>query len=47
MRQLGRSPSDQEMASALNISVREWREVKMAHKNRSPLSLDATVLSPG
>jgi RNA polymerase sigma-B factor len=43
MRQLGRSPSDQEMASALKISVREWREVKMAHKNRSPLSLDATV----
>ena len=43
MRQLGRSPSDHEMAQALEISVREWREVKMAHKNRLPLSLDATV----
>lgn len=43
MRQLGHHPSDYEMADALGISVREWREVKMAHQNRSPLSLDATV----
>ena len=43
MRQLGRTPSDFEMAEALGIAVREWREVKMAHKNRLPLSLDATV----
>lgn len=43
MRQLGRSPRDHEMAQALDISVKEWREVKMAHKNRLPLSLDATV----
>lgn len=43
MRQLGRNPSDNEMAEVLSISVKEWREVKMAHKNRMPLSLDATV----
>jgi len=43
MRQLGRNPSDSEMAEVLSISVKEWREVKMAHKNRMPLSLDATV----
>jgi RNA polymerase sigma-B factor len=43
MRQLGRTPTDHEMAGALGIPVKEWREVKLAHKNRSPLSLDATV----
>jgi RNA polymerase sigma-B factor len=31
------------MANALGISLREWREVKLAHKNRLPLSLDALV----
>lgn len=31
------------MAEALQVSVKEWREVKMANKNRMPLSLDATV----
>lgn len=40
---LGRQPSDQEIADALHISLDEWREVKMASKNRLPLSLDATV----
>jgi RNA polymerase sigma-B factor len=43
LRDLNREPSDQEMANALGISLKEWREVKMAHKNRLPLSLDATV----
>ncbi|MEM1278790.1 MAG: RNA polymerase sigma factor SigF [Cyanobacteria bacterium P01_D01_bin.6] len=43
IRQLGRQPSDHEMAHALSVSVEEWREVKMANKNRMPLSLDATV----
>lgn len=43
IRQLGRSPSDGEVADVLSISIEEWREVKMAHKNRLPLSLDATV----
>ncbi|MEM6521526.1 MAG: RNA polymerase sigma factor SigF [Cyanobacteria bacterium P01_C01_bin.70] len=43
IRKLGRQPNDQEMAVALDVSVEEWREVKMANKNRMPLSLDATV----
>lgn len=43
LRQYGRQPSDYEMAEALDISVKEWRQVKMANKNRMPLSLDATV----
>ncbi|PSN20391.1 RNA polymerase subunit sigma [filamentous cyanobacterium CCP5] len=43
IRRLGRSPNDLEVAEALQVSIEEWREVKMAHKNRLPLSLDATV----
>ncbi|MGD1906172.1 MAG: RNA polymerase sigma factor SigF [Leptolyngbyaceae cyanobacterium] len=43
IRQYGRQPSDHEMAAALSVSVKEWREVKLANKNRMPLSLDATV----
>lgn len=43
IRHLGRQPSDHEMAAALSVSVEEWREVKLANKNRMPLSLDATV----
>ncbi|NEP63260.1 MAG: RNA polymerase sigma factor SigF [Symploca sp. SIO2G7] len=43
LRDYGRQPSDYEMADALSISVKEWRQVKMANKNRMPLSLDATV----
>ncbi len=43
LRRYGRQPSDYEMAEALCISVKEWRQVKMANKNRMPLSLDATV----
>lgn len=40
---LGRQPSDEEMANELGVSVNEWRECKIATKNRLPLSLDATV----
>ncbi len=43
IRRYGRQPSDIEMAEAVNVSVQEWRQVKMANKNRMPLSLDATV----
>lgn len=42
-KELGHQPNDIELAAALNISVQEWREVKLASKNRSLLSLDATV----
>ncbi len=43
MKELGRQPSDIEIAEELNVSVNEWREIKLASRNRSPLSLDATV----
>ncbi|NET36638.1 MAG: RNA polymerase sigma factor SigF [Cyanothece sp. SIO1E1] len=38
-----RQPTDDEIAQHLNVAVSEWREIKLAIKNRSPLSLDATV----
>jgi RNA polymerase sigma-B factor len=39
----GRQPTDEEIADRLNVSVNEWRESKLATKNRLPLSLDATI----
>jgi RNA polymerase sigma-B factor len=39
----GRQPSDDEIAELLGVTVQEWRESKLAAKNRLPLSLDATV----
>lgn len=42
-RTLGRMPQDREIAEKLGISLYEWREIKMAVRNRLPLSLDATV----
>ena len=41
--ELGRSPSDAEVAQALEISQAEWQDVKLASRNRSPLSLDAPI----
>lgn len=41
--QLNRQPTDWEIADALEISVREWQEIKLACRNRIPLSLDAPV----
>ena len=41
--QLQRQPSDREMAETLNISQREWQDVKLAACNRSLVSLDAPV----
>ncbi len=40
---LGRVPNDQDIATALNISLEEWQDVKMARRNRSLLSLDAPM----
>lgn len=39
----GHQPSDSDIATELGVSVNEWRECKLASKNRMPLSLDATV----
>lgn len=43
MEATGRQPSDNEIAEALGVTVNEWRESKLATKNRLPLSLDATI----
>lgn len=40
---LNRFPTDLETAQALNITLDEWQEIKLACQNRSPLSLDAPV----
>jgi RNA polymerase sigma-B factor len=38
-----RQPHDSEIAKALEISVEEWQEIKLAWINRAPLSLDTPV----
>lgn len=40
---LKRMPTDMEVAEALEISIEEWQEIKLAYRNRSPLSLDAPM----
>ncbi|MBF2026447.1 MAG: RNA polymerase sigma factor SigF [Oscillatoriales cyanobacterium C42_A2020_001] len=40
---LNRSPNDTEIAAALEISVEEWHEIKLACQNRALLSLDAPI----
>ncbi len=39
-----RPPTDSELATALDISVNEWQEIKLAWVNRAPLSLDVPVV---
>jgi RNA polymerase sigma-B factor len=41
--QLNRQPTDAEIAAALEISLSEWQEIKLAYRNRAPLSLDAPM----
>jgi RNA polymerase sigma-B factor len=38
-----RQASDSELAEALEVSVEEWQEIKLAWINRAPLSLDTPV----
>jgi RNA polymerase sigma-B factor len=45
--QLNRQPTDQEVAAALHISIAEWQEIKLAFRNRAPLSLDAPMHEDG
>ncbi|MEQ9551913.1 MAG: RNA polymerase sigma factor SigF [Coleofasciculus sp. G3-WIS-01] len=40
---LNRQPTDAEVAAALDIPLVEWQEIKLAHQNREPLSLDTPV----
>ncbi len=41
--ELGRMPTDAEVAKVLEIPPAEWREIKVAFKNRAVISLDAPV----
>ena len=41
--QLHRLPTDIELAEALDIPMAEWQEIKLAYRNRAPLSLDAPM----
>jgi RNA polymerase sigma-B factor len=41
--ELGHLPGDADIAAALEISVEEWQDVKLAKRNRSLLSLDAPM----
>jgi RNA polymerase sigma-B factor len=45
--ELGRQPNEQEIATALNVDLTEWRSVKLSSSNRVPLSLNARVPSSG
>jgi RNA polymerase sigma-B factor len=38
-----RQPNDSEIAQCLEVSLKEWLEVKLALQNREPLSLDVSV----
>ncbi|MFM6245666.1 MAG: RNA polymerase sigma factor SigF [Dolichospermum sp.] len=38
-----RQPTDRELAAALEISLDEWQEIKLALINRTPLSLDVPI----
>lgn len=40
---LNRQPTDQEVADALEISLAEWQEIRLASQNRTLLSLDAPL----
>jgi RNA polymerase sigma-B factor len=40
---LKRSPTDAEIAQALDIEVSEWQDVKVSLKNRALISLDAPI----
>ncbi|HEY9817829.1 MAG TPA: RNA polymerase sigma factor SigF [Candidatus Obscuribacterales bacterium] len=41
--QLDRQPTDVEISTVLDISLAEWQDIKLAYRNRSPLSLDAPM----
>ncbi len=41
---LNRQPTDKEIAHYLEIPTEEWQNVKLAMRNRSPLSLDSPIV---
>lgn len=38
-----RQPSNSEIAQYLEVSIKEWQDIKLAYQNRNPLSLDVSV----
>lgn len=44
--QYNRQPTDRELAAALEISLTQWQEIKLAWINRAPLSLDVPIQDP-
>lgn len=42
-KEYNRQPTDLEIAEQLEISLKEWQEIKLAYENREPISLDVTV----
>jgi RNA polymerase sigma-B factor len=40
---LNRQPTDREIAKELGVSFEEWQDVKLAHQNREPISLDTST----
>ena len=38
-----RQPNNQEIANYLEVSIKEWQDIKLAYQNRKPLSLDISV----
>jgi RNA polymerase sigma-B factor len=41
--ELNRQPTDSEIAKKLGVSFEQWQDVKLAHQNREPVSLDITT----
>ena len=38
-----RQPTNSEIAQYLEVSVKEWQDIKLAYQNRKPISLDVSV----
>ncbi len=38
-----RQPSNLEIAQYLEVSIKEWQDIKLAYQNRKPLSLDVSI----
>lgn len=38
-----RQPTNSEIAQYLEVSIKEWQDIKLAYQNRKPLSLDVSV----
>jgi RNA polymerase sigma-B factor len=38
-----RQPTNSEIARHLDVSIKEWQDIKLAYQNRNPLSLDISI----